>query len=268
MAAVTYSNEDLNRFWLQIMGDNALVVYNALSPREASDAPKAKALADRLDALLERASQNPTPSETAQINKEAYQAAQDLRSFFLSLLKPLLTSKYPINLKPTHLNLFTDEAERYMVLLRDFMQKKTPKFDPLLEEIYWLPILSIHNRYIADNISYYQPRNRESAQKYAELIDTYGGFSEILQGLSQFGTSDFPMAREHHIAVVDLLNGYYEFLNNLVRLQQQRKLPGSISLLYLDRSRRILCYFLGQMAQYLESKAPDCDPYAKRISTI
>ncbi len=267
MAVVTYSNEDLNRFWLQIMGDNAIIIFNALSPQESDDAPKVKALADRFDALALRANQNPTPEQTAGINREAYGAVQDFRKFLLQIMKTLLTSRYYIYLKPGIIINFVGEAQRYLDLLDVFMQNKKPEYNPLLEEIYWLPLFSIQNRYIADNLGYYQEHNINFARNLASYINKYAAYSVELKGLSRIGTENFPMAREHHIAVFDYLNTYFKFLNNIVFLQQQKKIPSSMSLLYLDRSRRMLCHFLKQMAVFLDSEAPDCDPYAKRISS-
>ena len=267
MAAVTYSNEDLNRFWLQVMGDNALIMLNALSPQEAMDAPKAEELAKRFDALALRADQKPTPEQTAQINMEAHQAAQDFRKFLLRILNILLTSKYHIDLKPTIIYHFAAEAERYIGMVNIFMQNKKPVYDALQEEIFWLPLFSIQNRYIADSLGYFQVQNRNSARNLAFYFSNYAAYSVELKGLSRIGTEDFPLAQEHHIAVADLLNTYFKFLNNLISLQQRKRIPGSMSLLYLDRSRRILCRFIKQMAVYLDSEVPECDHFAKRISS-
>jgi Protein of unknown function (DUF2935). len=267
MATVTYKNTDTNRFWLNLFADNALLVYNALSPVEQEYTSQAKSFADKFDALALRANQNPTAAQTAQINREARQVLQDFRTYLLRLLDAVLVSNYWIALKPAVLNYFVDEAERYLTLINSFEQNRTPAYSPLFEEIYWLRNFSIQNRYIADNIGYFLVRNRETAQNFADILTNSEAYSYVLYGLSRIGTEDFPMAREHHIEVFELLEGYYDFLSNLIVLQQQRKLPSSISLLYLDRARRILCYYLKNMALYLDTKAPDCDPYAKRISS-
>ncbi len=267
MAAVTYSNNDLNRFWLGIMGDNALILYNSLSPQEAKDAPQAKALADRFDALKLRANQNPAPEQTASINEEAKQAVQDFRTLLLQILNIYLTKKYHIDLKPAVINNLISEAERYLHFLDIFMRKKQPVYNLLDEEIFWLPLFSIQNRYIADNLGYFQEQNRNSARNLASYLNNYAAFSAELKGLSRIGTEDFPLAQEHHIAVLDLLNRYYIFLSSLISLVQKKRIPGSMSLLYLDRSQRELCDFLQKLARNQDAKAPDCDPYAKRISS-
>lgn len=268
MAVVTYSNTDANRFWLNIFGDTALIVLNALSTDETDYTSRAKSFADRFDALSKRANQTPSIDQTAQINKEAVQITQDFRAYLLEVMDAVLVSNYWIGLKPSVLNNFVDETEKYLTELNSFSQKKTPDFDLLLEEIFWLKIFSLHNRYIADKMGYFQVRNRQSAQNFATLLTNYQAYSNSLYGLSRIGTEDFPLAREHHVAVFELLVGYYEYLSNLIKLLQQRKLPGTISPLYLDMARRVLCNFLKNMAQSLDTKAPDCDPFSKRISTF
>lgn len=268
MADATYSNEDLNRFWLNILADNVLVISNSISPQQTVDVPRARALADRFDALALRANQNPTAAQTDQLNKDAFQATQDLRQFFLHVLDSMLTSRYSIYLKPAIINAFVNETEKYLSQLNAYMQNKKPVFDPLAEEIFWFPIFSFQNRYIADNLGYYQVQNRQRAQDLANYLSNYQKYSRVLQDISRIGTQDFPLAREHHIATTEVLNTYYRFLNNLVNLQRKRELPGSMSLLYLDRARRMLCFYLKQMAAFLGTSAPDCDPYAKRISSF
>ena len=268
MPDATYSNEDLNRFWLNILADNALVISNSLSPQETGDVPQARALADKFDALALRANQSPSAAQTAQLNREAFQATQDLRQFFLHVLDSMLTSKYSIYLKAATINRFVDETEKYLSQLNAFLNNEKPVFDPIAEEIFWFPIFSLQNRYIADNLGYYQVQNRQRAQNLANYLSNYEKFSMVLREISRIGTQDFPLAREHHIATTETLNTYYGFLNNLVNLHRERELPGSMSLLYLDRARRMLCFYLQQMNKFLGTKAPDCDPFAKRISSF
>ena len=268
MAAVTYSNTDLNRFWLQILGDNALITLNSLSPQETEDARQARALVDRFDALALRANQDPTAEQTAQINREAFGATQDLRKYFLLTARNFLTKNFYLDIQPAILNNFVNATEKYLDLLNAFMQGKQPEFDPILEEIFWLPIFTQQSNYIADNVGYFQKENRENALNLADIFFEYWSFSVVLHGLSRIGKDDFPVATEHHRAVVTALNDYYEFLTSLVALQQQQGIPGSMSLLYMDRSRRMACFFLRQAARFSDTQAPECDPYAQRISSV
>jgi hypothetical protein len=268
MATVTYSNEDLNRFWLRILGDGALIILNALSPKEAEAAKQVRALAERFDSLALRSNENPTAEQMVQINKEAFQTAQDFRMFLLLTAKKFLTEDFHLDVKPSLLNNYVNETERYLDLLNTFMQNRKPVFDQIREEIFWLPVFTHQTYYIASNVGYYQKENREKAQNYTDILNEFWAFSMELDMMSLIGTGDFPMAREHHRAVVNVLNDYYEFLTSLIALQKRATMPGSLPMLYLDRSRRIVCFYLREAAVFLDSEAPDCDPYAQRISSL
>ncbi len=268
MAAVTYSNEDLNRFWLQILGDGAIIILNGLSPKEVEEATQAKALAGRFDDLALRCNQSPTPEQLAQINNEAYKVAQDFRKFILQTARKVLTEDFHLDLKPSLLNNYANETERYLDLLSTFMQNRKPTYNPIQEEIIWLPVFMHQSYYIASNVGYFQKESREKAQNYADILNEYWAFSQLLRGMSRIGTDDFPMAREHHRDVINVISEYYEFLTSLIFLQTRATMPGSMSLLYLDRSRRIVCFYLKEFAVFLDSSAPECDPYAQRISSF
>jgi hypothetical protein len=268
MAAVTYSNTDINRFWLQIISDGILIVYNALSPLETEDAKQARALADRFDDLALRANQEGAAEQTAQINSEALQAAQDARRYFLYIAKNVVTKDYYLDLQLAVINNFINETERYIELLNAFTQGKQPAFDPIREEIFWLPIFTQQSNYISDNVGFFQKENRERALNLADIFNEYWSFSNVLLGFSRIGRTDFPIALQHHRAVVDALTDYYEFMTSFVALQRREAIIGSMSLLYMDRARRMACFFLTQMSLYLDLRSPDCDPYAQRISSV
>ena len=268
MAAVTYSNEDLNRFWLQILGDGAIIVLNAFSPKEVEKAKQAKELADRFDTLALRANENPTADQLSQINREAYQSAQDFRKFTLLTAKKLLTEDFHLDVKPSLLNNYINETEKYLDLLNTYMNNRKPEFDPIQEEIFWLPVFMHQSYYISSNVGFYQKESRERALNFADILNEYRAFSVELRGMSAIGTSDFPMAREHHRAVLNVLNEYYEFLTSLISLHQRATMPGSMSLLYLERSRRIVCFYLWEASEFLNALPPNCDPYAQRVSSL
>ena len=60
MSDVSYTNQNLNQFWLNILASDVLIIYNALSPEEVEVANHAKEYADKLDALTAMAAQDTT----------------------------------------------------------------------------------------------------------------------------------------------------------------------------------------------------------------
>ena len=268
MAEVTYSNEDINRFWLKDMGDMALILLNAVSPANTEDVRRARALADRFDALAVRADQDSTPDQTTQINRDAVPATLDLQKFILDIMKKYVTSNYYLDLKPQVLTNFLKSTDKYLGLLNTFIQNKAPLFDTASEEVFWLPIFLQQSYYISNNVGYFQKEYRERAQEFSDIFNDEVSFSQELQGLYRIGKRDFPVAIQHHEAVINTLRDYYEFLTSLTGQAEERRIPGPMSLLYLDRARRMACYFLRQMAVFLDEQPLDCDPYAQRISSL
>lgn len=269
MATVTYSNEDENRFWLRMMGDNALLIHNSLTPEEIDDARQAKVFVDWYDNLVLQADKPfPTDEEMTKLNSAAIQATKDFRQFVLNLLKGILTEKYKIAFKPAILNNMITMADEYLYLLNSFIQKRQPVYDSIIEDLLWLPLLIPNAKYIADNIGYFQRMNREKAQDYSRLFEEYMLYAMELQGLTRIGTQDFPLALEYRSALENTVREYLEFLSAIITLVQNGKEIGTLSLLYLQRSNRALCYYLAKLSELSNSAKPDCNPYAMRLSSI
>ncbi len=267
MADIKYSNQEINRFWLNIFAENSQIILNALSPDEEEDARRARALVVRFDNLTFTANQNLSKSQLDQLNKDANQAIQDFREFVLHILKLITSTDFHIDLKPLILNHMVTMAEYYIYLLATYMRGQEPTFDPILEDVLWLPFFVAHCSYISDNIGYYRLSERQKAQNYQLLLNQYWSFSFELQGISRIGTETFPMAVDHRATIAETLKEFYEFLTSLGNLLKLRMLPGSLSVLMMNHMQRMLCFYLRQLSVSLDFQVPDCDPYAKRISS-
>lgn len=268
MATVEYSNQDINRFWLNILADNSLVIYNAFSPANVEDARYAKELANRLDNLSSRAEQNLTGDQLTQFNSDAYTAIQNYRLFLITILNTILTKRIHFDLKPEMVNDMINMAEYYTYLLSTFMRGKQPAFNPILEDIFWLPTFVKQNIYIADNIGQYDSIYRERAKKFAYVFNENLEIAMELQGFTRIGKTDFPVVKEHHKLMQEIMTNYYEYLSNLITLVDENKVPGSLSVLFLDRSRRLACFYLINLSIINNNKKPICEPYAHRRSSL
>ena len=147
------------------------------------------------------------------------------------------------------------------------MKNQKPQYDPIAEEVFWLLRFTNHSKYIADNIGNFQRRYRERAVELANVLNNFWSFSVELQGIvSRAGQKYTRLADEQHNAVNDVLQELYEFTTTIIRLQQESRIPGTLSLLYLDRIRRMICFYLIQWARSINATPLDCDLYAKRVS--
>ena len=263
MSAVHYSNEELNHFWLNILADNTLIIRNALSPDEEEDTKRAKAYTDKLDALAVKAGNAATPEN----NRLAFEAAQEVRRFFIYMLNKKVSEVYHLDLKPATINLFAGETEKYMDDLSQFMKGKTPQYDPITEEIFWLPIFTLQARYISDNIGYYEKEYREIFLSLADTLNNSWSYSIELKGIiTRIGETYTRLADQHHVWVANKLRELNETISTIITLQMDTRIAGSLSILYMDSSRKSICFYLMQWARSINEKDPDCNPYAKRIS--
>lgn len=266
MAKVTYSNEDINRFWLQIMGDISLLILNALSPEASEDAQEAREFSRRFDALLARARQKITPEELSRLNRDAFAAVQEIRQFILSILRKIVTQDFFFAFKPTILNNMVSLADQYTYLLVTLMQGRQPSFDPIIQDIFWLPFFVAQAKYIGDNVGYHQLVTRKKAEEFANILKEYWASAYELQGITRIGTNDFPIVHEHRRVVDETLRSYAEFLVEILQKSNQKKIPGTLSTLFLDASYRILCFYVTQLAVFSDAPKPACDPASPRLS--
>lgn len=265
MADAPYSNQELNRFWLRQLAECVLILYNSLSPDE-KEAAAAKAYVDRFDALALRADTAAGAAETA-LNREAFEAAQDLRKFFIYILNKKTSGDFHLDLKTPYVSSFASQTEKYMDALYAFLHSQKPQFDPIDAEVFWLNIFTNMCRYVSDNLGNFQKRYRDQARNLAETLNEYWAFSVELKAIESLeGGKRTPLAQEHHRAVYTILIEMYEFITTILRLQRETRIPGSLSLMYLGRIKRILCFFLTTAAKFMHETPPDCNPFANRIS--
>ncbi|NLC18739.1 MAG: DUF2935 domain-containing protein, partial [Clostridiales bacterium] len=107
-----------HRFWLQIMGDHARIIFLSLAPTESEYIMTAQKFIISLDELLKQA-QNPlTPDDMLKLNQDALALIKLLREFKLELLRMSLSSDLKSHLSPTHINDMVNELEEYYLVLK------------------------------------------------------------------------------------------------------------------------------------------------------
>jgi len=268
MSEVSFSNQDINRFWLNILADNCLIVYNAFSPDNANQAMQLKELARVLDNLSETAGQNVSGDRLAELNKDAYSTVQDYRFFLVSLWNTTLTKKIHFDLKPNMINDMINMAEYYAYLISAFMQGKSPERNPITEDIFWSSTFEAQSEYIADNIGRYESVYRDKAVQFDSLFHEHWAMSTEYYGVLRLGKGNYPVLKAHRRQMLLIVEDYFKYISNLVTSVNESQVPGSLSVLFLDRSRRLACYYLIHLAGLNSAKTPGCDPYAQRISTL
>ena len=268
MGSFAYSNVEENQFWLQIIGDSAMILLYRLphGTVEAQFAQEAKEFADRFDGLLSRSRQNNTPDQLKQLNQDAVQATQNIRVFFLKVLSNLITLKSFIFLKPVYLNNMVSYTEEYLHLLGTFLNHKEPIYTPIVQDIFWLPIFYTNARFIADNIGTFEEGIRQKALRFLDSFKYFFEYAVAMQGVLRTGVKDFPIQRHYRTTIREEMYSYAIFLVDLVKLMRQNMLPGTITPLELDSMYRVLCYYTTQLSMIDDIEKPTCDPARPRLT--
>lgn len=268
MAAVTYSNTYENRFWLQMIGDYARLLLRAVLPEDTKEIEQIKSFISQFDNLLERARQNLTAEQIVQLNKDAYAATQSVYHYFISILGKQIINAYPLQLKPSSVNNAISFSGEYLYLLRNFMNDQQPEFDSAAQDVFWLPVFATIARNISDNLGAYQTDLRRRSDIYASDFQDLSAFATELRGLYRVGSYNFPIAKEHRRKVENELRNFSSFLSESILMNQQSRIPGTLTVLNADLTLRLVCYYLTKLTVLYETQRPACDPLRPRLSNI
>jgi Protein of unknown function (DUF2935). len=266
MAEFTYNNRFENLFWLEIMGNNARIILYALHPDDTAEITSARGFITQFDNLHVRAEQLKTTDQLNQLNKDAFNATQNIRQFFLRILDLQVTQSFRMLLKPLLINHMVDMANEYLRILYAFTHDRLPVFDPIDQDILWMPTFLAQSKYVADNVGFYENDVRRTAEDYASRFQDLYNFSLELKGIRRTGKKDFPIENKHRRDMERILRDYSSFIANVMLTVQRNETPGTMSLEYMDRADRILCYYLKQLSVLSNSIEPECDPSSPRLS--
>ncbi len=267
VAKYVYSNEKENRFWLQIIGDNTIIVGNKL-PSVSPDVEKAIQFSNRIDALLIRARKNLPAEELAELNKEAFALVQQIRNYILTLLREQLTKGTVTFLAPVYLNNMVSYTDEYLYLLSAFINNEKPKFIPIGADFFWLPILYSDAKYIHDNAGIFRLEIRQKSETLASNLSDLYQLATVIRGEYRIGTTDFPAGEEYRKNIRDIVESFAVFTVDLIGLIRVNRLPGTLTLLDLDSLYRRLCYYMTQLNVTANVPNPVCDSESPRLSTV
>lgn len=127
-----------HKFWLQVLGDHARFILNALSPKETMTIQKASYFINVFDQLLLEANKQLTEEQLNALTQQAYHYAQEIRLFKLELIKRQLTKDIVIELPPTFINHMVNEVEEYLLVLCFLLAKQIPTTSSVYQHLVWL----------------------------------------------------------------------------------------------------------------------------------
>ncbi|RJE87647.1 DUF2935 domain-containing protein [Paenibacillus sp. 1011MAR3C5] len=253
-----------HRFWLQILGDHARFIYNALSPVELKDIQTASRFIHHFDQLLTQAREQSVP--LAELNSAASALTGQLRSFKLDLLDRSLQGKVKIGLTPTFLNHMVNELEEYARILASLLEGKgVPQFPSLHHDLLWLQDASGHAASLAMDLDAVEKRLIKKSQKFEKHFTQYYMKAIELTGYFRTMRDRYPVLGKFHNDVNLEMKVFMSFLKELEELELGEELLSRIDPLMPNHMYREECYYLLKLSQGGDIALPNCDPAEPRI---
>lgn len=255
-----------HKFWLQILGDHARFIYNALSPQAVSDIQQAAGYISLFDQLLEHSRQNPSDQELANLTQEAFQQAQCFRQFKLDLLQRRLDYTIKLDLPPTFINHMVNEIEEYLRILHFLAAGQLPPpVNPLHHHLLWLPDAEGHAATIACELDPVEKNLIQTSENFMIQFQDYSIKAREISGYMRTCLANFPALDRFNRQVDREIGLFAAFLRDLTTLIQSQMVLSTLLPLLPDHMIREECYYLTKLAHVSGISAPDCDPTKPRV---
>lgn len=255
-----------HRFWLQILGDHARFILNALSPKEVKDAETADAFINAYDTLLQQARNTATDAETGSLSNQAQHLTIDFRKYKLDLLNRAILGKLKIALTPTFINHMVNELEEYLRILNELVAgKPVPVFHALHHDFIWLPDASGHAAAIASDLDAVEKKLIKKGHEFEKHFQDLYIKSVEMAGYMRTQLKDFPAFRRLHKEIDLEIKLFVGFLEELEQMELTAEVLDRISPLMPDHMMREECYYLTKLAQLELVPKPNCQADKPRI---
>ncbi|GIO62531.1 MULTISPECIES: DUF2935 domain-containing protein [Paenibacillus] len=255
-----------HRFWLQILGDHARFIYNALASKEVKDVQTAASFVQWFDRLLGQARSFPEGQPLTELNEQANQAVHELRAFKLDLLDRVLQRKVVIGLSPTFINHMVNELEEYERILAELLKgSPVPRYHPLHHDLLWLPDAAFHSASIASDLDGVERRLIQRSKEFERHFNEFYLKALELVGYLRTLRTTYPAVKKFHSDVDLEMSAFMNFLLEVEELDISAELLSRLNRLVPDHMFREECYYLQKLSQFGEVPRPDCDPAKPRV---
>ena len=249
-----------NRFWLRIMLDHLFIIMDALNYREKEEIATAQSMIKTFNVLLARIWEPLTVEQMQILNREAFNAVQDMRKYKLHLLSRQLTGKIAMDMTSGLTSRLVNEAEYYLDILAVFLQNKEFIVEPIPLHLLWLIDASGHAEIISNGLNSSNTDLQTITGFYQkEFINLYVRAAEM-KGFFRIGVKDFPSFDQFNADVNGRLTEFTEFFVDLNSKIIDDRIPSTVSSLTLDHMYREECYYLTELSKVSKIKPPACDP--------
>ncbi|MDF2722360.1 MAG: hypothetical protein K0Q59_2035 [Paenibacillus sp.] len=254
------------RFWLQIMGDHARFIYNALSPKQVQPIHDAQQYIQSFDHLLALARSDAAAAQLASLNQQAYTLTVQFRAFKLDLLRNVLLGSITVGLTPTFFNHMLNELEEYLRILTALVEgKPVPLFSALHHDLLWLPDAAGHAASIASDLDSVEQRLIQKSGKFEKHFQGLYLKSIEMAGYMRTQLSEFPAFQRFHHEIDLEMKLFVAFLQEIEQMVVSAEALDRLSPLIPDHMTREECYYLTKLAQLGMVPNPECNPAKPRV---
>lgn len=254
-----------NAFWLQILGDHARFIINALPSTEPNLIKKANYFKCLFDELLDKSRKDLPPKDLMELTKAAYNAAEEMRNFKLYIISQQICGKISFNLPPTFVNHMVNELDEYLNVLNCLMNKEKSLFNPIHYHLLWLPDGSGHASSISSSLDMTEKDLIKLSDKFSKTFDNLYLKAIEFKGYMRTGLCEFPALDRLNESADCEMNTFREFLEFLKFNISEKKVLGTLDPLVPDHMYREECYYQTKLSQTSKIKRPDCDPTKPRV---
>lgn len=251
-----------HRFWLQVLGDHARFVHDALSPQEKELIQDANYFIGVFDELLGKVEVD----NVIELSKRAEEEAVKIREFKLAIIERHLVGKVKIHLGPVFINHMVNEVDEYILLLK-YLKKgeKPPVFHELHHHLIWLLDAAGHAGAISDNMEPVEKKIKNVSDEFTKDFQSFYLKAVELTGFLRTNLSSFPALEKLNRDVALEMKLFMNFLDEIEELELSKEALGTFSALMADHMFREECYYLTKLAQSTNLDQPDCDPAKPRL---
>ncbi|MGM0792569.1 MULTISPECIES: DUF2935 domain-containing protein [Bacillus] len=251
-----------NGFWLQILGDHARFIHDALAPSEKENIRTAEYFITVFDELLAQSGS----ADPIQLSILAEGEAEKLRGFKLKLIEEHLTGKIKIHLGPTFINHMVNELEEYLLVLSYLKKGEAPPvFHELHHHLIWLLDAAGHAGAISDNMDRIEKMIKEKSDDYTKHFEGFYLKAVELTGFLRTNIQSFPALDRFNKNVKLEMKLFMNFLDEIEELELSNQALGTFAPLMADHMFREECYYLSKLAEAQSEGKPDCDPAKPRL---
>ncbi|WP_431800490.1 DUF2935 domain-containing protein [Halobacillus andaensis] len=252
-------------FWLQILGDHARFIRDALYPSETKDIHHASEYVKAFDQYLQMVRSGET-GDLQQFTKSIKDLVLQFRQFKLSLLERQLIGKIGFHLSPTFVNHMVNELEEYLLVI-SYLEKGEvpPVFHELHHHLLWLLDASGHAGAINDELDGVEKRLKKKSDEFTKHFEQFYLKAVELTGYLRANLETFPALSKFNNDVEVEMHLFKGFLHELEEMELSETVLGTFSALMADHMAREECYYLYKLAESTQGEHPECDPTKPRL---